>query len=864
MATPDRVGPYRISSRLGAGGMGEVFLAEDTRLHRRVALKKLGEKWAGDADSRRYLIHEARAAAALNHPNIAAVYDVLDTENAAFIVMEYVPGDSLAQRLRAGPLQLHAVLRIGVQLCQALAVAHQQGILHRDLTPANLLLTPQGQLKVLDFGLAKSFVSVRTEDGGDIDVSDHGKIAGTPAYIPPERYEGAASDERQDIYSTGVVLYELLSGIRPFSGADVASLARAVLDGQPKPLRSVAPLVPEPVAATVHQAMARRPAERHPSAAALGAELEKLEVLSEQKTEGVVTTLRARRRHPWRWVAAALAAAAVVATAAVQKSRRPGSEASRAPAVPVVMVLPLSNATGNPADEALGTGVADVVISALWRVPQVNVLSLATSNECAGARRNLACAASLGATYVLDGSVQRQADRVRVILNLANATSRIVLWSDSYDGALEDLFGFQQTLAEGVAGALRLRVPREAAGAERLAVGERSFGDYAEALLLLERRDERASVDRAITLLEAVTAQEPRFALAQASLGRAHWIKYELTKDVDQTRRAEAALRSALELDSELPGVLLVQATILRAKGQLAAAESVTRRALAARPESDEVHALLGDVLVAQGRKDEGVAELNRAIELRPSYWQHHNTLAMAEYGRGRLDAAAASWRRVVELRPDSPMGYVSLGAALYGLGDRAGARAQFERAAALGDADAHSNLGFFAYEEKRYADAADAFGRAAALLPKDPGLQRNLGDALARLGRAAEARGAYAVAVELQKGHVRAKPNSAPTVARLAVYEAKAGDPESARRRAAAALEMAPESAEVAYFAAVAFALSGQQDAGAKALERAIRLGYNREVLRTDEDLAGLRAAIKFEKLTAASANPNSERGTR
>jgi TolB-like protein/Flp pilus assembly protein TadD len=843
--------------------MGEVFLAEDTRLHRQVALKRLGEKWAGDADSRRYLIHEARATAALNHPNIAAVYDVLETDDSAFIVMEYVPGESLAQKLRGGPLALHAVLRIGVQLCHALAAAHQQGILHRDLTPANLVLTPQGRLKVLDFGLAKSVVTVRADEHSDIDVSGPGRIAGTPPYIPPERYEGASSDERQDVYSAGVILYELLSGSRAFSGGDVASVARAVLDGKPKPLRSVAPQVPETAAAVVHRAMARRPADRHASAAALGAELETLEALSEERTEASLPTVRASRPR-WRWAAAGLGLAALVTTGALLRGRWAGGEPDAPPAVPVVMVLPLSNATGNPTDEALGTGLADVVISALSRVPRMNVLSLAASSECAGARRNLGCAASLGASYVLEGTVQRQADRVRVILSLANASSRLVLWSDSYDGALEDLFAFQQTLAKGVAGALRLRVPRETSGAERLAVGERAFGDYAEALMLLERRDERASVDRAIALLERVTAEEPRFALAQASLGRAHWIKYELTKDVDETRRAEAAVRSALELDAEQPGVLLVQAAILSAKGQLAAAETVARRALSARPESDEVHALLGDILVSQGQKDAGVAELQRAIELRPSYWQHHNTLALAEYGRGRLDAAAASWRRVVALRPDSPMGYASLGAALYGLGDRAGARAQFERGAALGDADALSNLGFLAYEEKRYADAADAFRRAVELLPKDPGLRRNLGDALSRLGRAGEAAAAFTAAVRLQKDNVRAKPNSAPTLARLAVYEAKAGDAPSARRSAAAALEMAPESAEVAYFAAVAFALSDRPREGARALERAIRLGYNREVLRTDEDLAALRTAVSFEELTAAAAQPTSERGAR
>ena len=275
------------------------------------------------------------------------------------------------------------------------------------------------------------------------------------------------------------------------------------------------------------------------------------------------------------------------------------------------------------------------------------------------------------------------------------------------------------------------------------------------------------------------------------------------------------------------------------------------------------MHALLGEVLVAAGQKDEGVAELRRAIELRPNYWQHHDTLAAAEYGRGRLDAAAASWRRVVALRPDRPWAYVSLGAALYGLGDRKGAREQFEHAATLGDADALSNLGFLAYEEHRYADAADAFRRAVAAMPKDPGLHRNLGDALARLGRTAEAKAAYAHAVSMQKEHVGAKPGNASTLARLAVYEAKAGDSASAGRNAAAALQMAPDSSEVAYYAAVAFALSGRAGAGAKALERAIRLGYNREVLRTDEDLATLRTAVKVEKVTDAAA-PESDRRTR
>ncbi|MFN8092519.1 MAG: protein kinase [Vicinamibacteria bacterium] len=850
MPSPDRVGPYLVLARLGAGGMGEVFLAEDPRLRRQVALKSVSERWAQRPEARRRLLREARAAAALNHPGIAAVYDVVESAADAYIVMEYVPGETLAATLQRGPVSVSTALFVGAQLCDALAAAHAQGLLHRDVKPSNVVLTPDGRVKVLDFGLARSLTSEDSdESGAGPSAPARGRVAGTPAYIPPERYEGASPSEAEDVYSTGVLLYEILSGRRPFDGPDVAHVAAAVLDGRPTPLRSVAPGVPAPVAALVERAMARRPGDRPPTARAMRDDLQRLRALDEQTTATSERVVRPRGSLPWL---AAIAGVVVLLAAGV--SLRGWSRAAEPSSghVPVVLVLPFASSPARSPDDPLGTGVADVVVSALSRVPRVNVLSLSAGRECARQGRDVECARSIGASYVLAGTLQRQRDELRVTLSLVNGTSRVVAWSESYDGALDDLFAFQRRVAEGVSVAFRRRFEAPAVRREPLALADRLLTEYGEGLRLLERRDEPASVDRAIALFEGIVLAQPRFALAEAALGRARWAKFEETRDVAESTRAEAALRSALEIETDLPGVLVAQATILRTKGSLGEAEEVARRAVAAQPDSDEVHAALGEVLVAAGKIDAGLAELRRAVELRGGFWQYYDAIARAEYGRGNLQPAIDSWRTVVELRPDSPWGYVNLGAAFYGLGDRANARANLERAVLLRpDPDALSNLGFLAYEEKRFGDAESAFRKAVDLQPKDAGLQRNLGDALSRLGREAEAERAYSTAAALQREQVRVKPDSGVALAELALYEAKAGQVRDALAHARRASQMSPQSSRVAYVTAVAYALCGATEKGVAAYRSAERLGYNPEVLRTDEDLESVRVRPHGESTT-------------
>jgi tetratricopeptide (TPR) repeat protein/predicted Ser/Thr protein kinase len=285
-----RIGPYRILDRLGAGGMGEVFLAEDTRLGRKVALKTVGQAHLGSAEARQRLLREARAAANLNHPNIAAIYDVLESGDRAHIVMEYVRGETLAAQVRRGPLEAGTVVRLGIQLAEALAAAHASGVIHRDLKPANVVATPDGQVKILDFGLAK--IQSRPQTRSDtitkptvswLTPEGHGGM-GTPPYMSPEQVLGRPCDERSDIYSLGVLLFELLTGRRPFTGTDTLALAMAILNDPRPKLRQLVQSAPAELEAVVLRAMAREPSDRYGSASEIARDLRRIETPTSART----------------------------------------------------------------------------------------------------------------------------------------------------------------------------------------------------------------------------------------------------------------------------------------------------------------------------------------------------------------------------------------------------------------------------------------------------------------------------------------------------------------------------------------------------------------------------------------------------
>ena len=637
------VGPYRILERLGAGANGEVWLAEDTRLHRRVALKTLSGTAGSDAsEQRRRMLREARAAARLNHPHIAAVYDVLESDEGVHIVMEYVRGATLAARIRQGPPTPMQVVDIALQLSSALVHAHSLGVIHRDLKPANVIESPGGGAKILDFGLAR----LHEVDAGSVPLSaseqsvDVRHTVGTPPYIPPEHLHGAPVDARGDIYSLGVTLFELLTGRRPFEAGNGMGLTEAILTAPTPRPRAFCAETPAGLDAIVYRAMARNPGDRYPAAAELESDLKRLSAgITDVPTQSRAWPLvggRGNRRLGW--IAAALAAGAVGVYGVVVP--RLGGTAP-APSVPtgpkVVAVLPLAGASGDPKTETLDTGVAETIIATLDRVPGLTVVSRAATVKYRDRKMDPdSIARELGATMLVDGSLERAGDRLRITLRLPSARCQ----GDGWKGDLRRYLhrGFRAPARGGGRSGARAAPPASHPGHGRTTdKNMEAWADYVQARTFLERPDVKDDLDRSIGLFQSAVRKDADFARAHAGLGEAYWRKYQATKDEKWSLDALEAINEALRLEPNDAAVRLSLAATFRGKGRLTAARDELEFVIENSPQSDEAHRQLGQVLMNLGAHESGLAEMQKAIDLRPNYWVHHYTLGSAYYGLGQI-----------------------------------------------------------------------------------------------------------------------------------------------------------------------------------------------------------------------------------
>jgi tetratricopeptide (TPR) repeat protein len=858
------IGPYRILRSLGAGAMGDVFLAEDPRLRRRVALKTLSGTRSKTPEARQMLVREARAAARLTHPNVAAIYDLVETDDEVHIIMEYVDGESLAALLRGGRLPVAKALNVGVDLADALAEAHAMGVIHRDLKPANVMLGPDGHAKVLDFGLATTRAVTDSDvEPGSLDGSrDERRMVGTPPYMPPETFLARPADARSDIYSLGVTLFEMLTGHRPFKGATTDALMEAVLTDSTPRVRDFDPTLPAELDAIVARAMAREPQDRFGSAAELAAALRDGDWLEDGLTASWRPQGRSRssrgRRTSWRsgrpYTLGMAAVLLAMSTPAL--FRAGGSATSVAPATAVVAVLPLGNATGDPAKDHIGVGIADVLIASLAQVPGVTMISRSATLEYRERKKDVASIArELGADLVADGTVQASGDTVRVTLSLQWPRTNRVFWSRAYDGTAADLFALQNEAAAAVSDALRVTLtPEDRHRVERPPTANvEALAEAAQAQSFLERRDVKENVDRSITLYQSAIAKDRRFAGAHAGLGQAYWRKFQETKDEAWSAKAVLEATEALRLQPEDAAGHHGLAIIYLGLGRTEQALDELTRAVALQPNNDEVHNLRGQILFDTGRREAGLAELRQAIRLRPNYWSHHYATGVRYFDAGRYPEAEAAFRRVAELQPDSTRGFLMLGTVHFAAGDVPQAIADYRRAIALRpDHAAYTNLGHAFFSERRYHEAADAFEAAARLAPKSPMKFRNLGDVYERLGQPDRAKQAYSRAVELCRAELKTNPRDARAMSMLAVYEAKLGLRADGLRHAEEAVALNPQMADVRYRKAVVLALIHRPAESLVVLDEAFARGYSRHTARSDEDLASLRTRPDFRVLVA------------
>jgi TolB-like protein/Tfp pilus assembly protein PilF len=618
-----RLGPYEILAPLGAGGMGEVYRARDERLGRQVALKVLPESVASDPARLARFEQEARSASALNHPNIVTIYDVGREGSVSYIAMELVDGASLRQRLAGGPLPLRFVLDVGAQIASGLAKAHAASLVHRDLKPENVMVTADGLVKILDFGLAKLAPAVSAAELASRALTQEqstepGVILGTVGYMSPEQATGGPLDFRSDQFSLGVMLYEMTAGLRPFQGKSALETLSAILRTDPPPLAAFHPDAPEALSTIVVRCLAKQPEGRYASTRDLARDL--AELRDGAVSAGVPVAAPARRARVSAWTAAAFLL--VLAAAGVWIARRSsGKAAISAGGEKSIAILPFQNFGGRSEDEYFSDGMTESLITDLAKAKGLLVIArnsvFAYKNKNVDVRK---VGEDLHVRYVLEGSVQRAGDSVRVNAQLIDAASGYHVWAEKYDRPMKDLFAVQDDLSARIVGSLQAAI-----GGSHTAVSQTPTSNLEAYDLFLRGRYfmnqfDWARKDDSMPLLEKAIALDPGFAQAHAALAAAYAKKaFEGDPDGSWRSKASAEIEKALALDPNLPQAYLARGNLAwtRDNGfphEQAAADFHKAIELG----SDAAHAGLANVYYHVGLLDKALAQYALALRTDP------------------------------------------------------------------------------------------------------------------------------------------------------------------------------------------------------------------------------------------------------
>ena len=849
-----RLGTYEILGPLGSGGMGEVYRAHDRKLGREVAIKVLSEAFASDPSRVARFEREARMLAAVNHSGIAAIYGAEEDGDFRYIVMELVEGETLSEKLAAGPLPVPEALGLAAQIAEALSVAHEKGVIHRDLKPANIKVTPEGRVKVLDLGLAKAMEMEKPASDISksptivIDDSRPGNLLGTPGFMSPEQARGKETDRRADIWAFGCVLYEMLSGKRAFPGDSVPDILLAILDRQPD-WSALPAATPERI-----QQLLRRCLEKDPNNRLRDAGDARLEIEAALAQGGGTGRVTAR----WKVAVAALAGAAAVAVGMYALKSTAGS-ARQLPDQKFVAVISVGDAAGEPTIQRIGDGFAETVRARLSNAPSLQVLptrtAVARTEREADLRR---IAREVGANLLVLISFWIQGDQVRTTYRVVNAEPGVLVKSGVVDGSLSRVFDLADRLADNVAKDLQVPPPGRRTPTPPGLETPDEWKRYLEAVGLLQRYDRRDSIEQAVAILTTLAVERPDSSLVQAALGRADLAMYDQTKERSWADRAFVAIEAARRLDPDLAEVNVTLGETLLVRGQAKEAVEAYRRAAATQPASYEALVGLGKASAAQGGDDDAEAALRRAIELQPSSMAAYSHLGALYQRRARYREAAEMFQHVTRLRPDNYAAWSNMGAALTMSGDFNSARDAYRKAFALQPthAGAATNLGMTQLWSGRYAEAIEWLERASRDRPGDYRVWGDLGDAYRSVkGRDQDAASAYARAIKLARERLSLNPNDATAHSYLAVFLAKTGNPREGVVQIQAALALDEKDADFLFDAAVVAVLDGRQQDAIAWIRRAVDAGYSRAIVAREPEFSGLRDDPQFQELVRSAA---------
>jgi len=727
---------YSILSSLGAGGMGEVYLAEDTRLGRKVALKTLPSQFTNDKERLRRFQQEARAASALNHPNILTIHEIGVESGEHFIATEFVDGETLRAKLNRGRITLDEALKVAQQTAFALTAAHGAGIVHRDVKPENIMVRHDGIVKVLDFGLAKLLEpGAREASDPEADTrvlvqTEPGKVMGTPAYMSPEQARGLESDARTDIWSLGVVLCEMIAGRAPFRGETSSHTIVAILESEPSQLNVFAPAIPAELERIVRRTLTKDRDSRYQTSRDLMIDLKNLRRDLDFQSE------MRRAGGPDTGVADAASAGGEVATppeavlsdqaTSLIEPRSTSSEANRgdgsiryrigalvamlllaigtlglwyyfhrqnAPAkIESIAVLPFVNESGNADMEYLSDGISESLINSLSQLPGMKVIARSSSFQYKGKNTNpQEVATALGVEAILTGRVIQRGDNLLISVELVNARDRTQMWGEQYNRKLTDILAVQQEISREVSENLRLKLTgeeqqriskpftRNAEAYELFLKGRYFHGKYTE-----------EGLNKAIEYYQQAISKDPNYALAYAEMGNAFKTLggvLGFTSPVTAAPPGKAAIMKALAIDETLAEAHAALADYdLNFDWDWPGAEKEFRRAIELDPNQWRAHAARGTYLQSLGRFDEAVAERERSRQLDPTSPGAIANVGYPLYYARRFDQALEYYRKALELDPDYSWGHLWIGQVYVQQGKYGDAIAEIKRAIALSD----------------------------------------------------------------------------------------------------------------------------------------------------------------------------------
>jgi eukaryotic-like serine/threonine-protein kinase len=653
---------YRILEKLGGGGMGVVYKAEDTRLRRFVALKFLPPEVARDPQAVARFRREAQAASALNHPNICTIYDIGEQDGQTFIALEFLDGQTLKHTIDGRPLGSDRMLSIAIDVAEGLEAAHSAGIIHRDLKPANVFVTKRGHAKILDFGLAKvmpgggrAMGAAADQDSTSVEhLTRPGAAVGTIAYMSPEQARGKELDARTDLFSFGTVLYEMATGVLPFRGDTAATLFEAILQKSPNPAVRLNPDVPGELERIINKALEKDSGLRYQHASEMRADLQRLKRDTGSAAVAATAVEGHAVRRRFRHIMAVAAVVVLAACLAGWFALRGGTPRS----IDSIAVLPFVNASADANTDYLSDGITEGVINSLSENQRLRVMARSTVFRFKGKEQDpTQIGANLKVAAVLTGRLVQQGNRVQIDAELVNVSDGAAIWGEQYNRPMRDLFTIQQEIARDISKKLKIRLSGEQE--KQLARGStqdsEAFDLYLRGRYYMNQRT-AASLQKSIEFFERALNKDPKFSLAWVGLANAYSAIPGFggnIKPQETNVKARQAAEHALQLDDSLAGAHTAMGLVLANERDFGFAEREFKRAIEIDPRNAEAHYFYSvNALIPEGHTDEAIAEIKKSLESDPMALMVNANLGAFYLMQRQYDSALQQWQRTLEIEP--------------------------------------------------------------------------------------------------------------------------------------------------------------------------------------------------------------------